>query len=230
MANYSPLNSMRNHPIPPATDPFQYRAIGIVRGVYLPEDEEKFNRGKLILSDGEEIDSVVLGRVITLMKRHLSIKNPHLWVVYPRCREIGNLHLQISGIWEPSTLLRTDSGTEIKDNSDKFSNKDSLDNLPEGDDYFSIRGEVIFIKPESNQLIIKVRQKIRPNGNRPIPFKLNLEGQLPLDCLRKFVNIKARRKLQSILVEDFEVIGPIQTRGGKKGNNARISINKTNGY
>ena len=78
---------MRDHPIPPVTEPLQYRAIGVVRGVYTPHDEEQLTRGFLTDSDGTKLETVVLGRVLTLMRRHLSMDQPHLWVVYPRCRE-----------------------------------------------------------------------------------------------------------------------------------------------
>ena len=74
---------MQNHPIPSVTDPLQYRAIGIVRGIYKPQDDENFTRGALIDAKGNEIDSVVLGRVITLIRNHVSLEKPHLWVVYP---------------------------------------------------------------------------------------------------------------------------------------------------
>ena len=30
--------TMRQHPISPVTEPMQYRAIGVVRGTYVPED------------------------------------------------------------------------------------------------------------------------------------------------------------------------------------------------
>ena len=95
---------MRDHPIPPVTEPLQYRAIGVVRGTYRPEDPEQFTRGFLVDSEGVEVEAVVLGRVLTLMRRHLAMDQPHLWVVYPRSREHDHLHLQIAGIWEPSTL------------------------------------------------------------------------------------------------------------------------------
>ena len=95
---------MRDHPIPSVTDPMQYRAIGLVRGKYIPKDPNSFSRGLILDANGNEIETVVLGRAIGLIKRYLSIQSSHLWVVYPRCRNSDSLHLQISGIWEPSTL------------------------------------------------------------------------------------------------------------------------------
>jgi len=198
---------MQNHPIPSVTDPLQYRAIGIVRGIYKPQDDETFTRGNLIDSKGNEIDSVVLGRVITLIRNHVSLEKPHLWVVYPRCRNNQNLHLQITGIWEPSTLkkdiINNDELNEIS------SIKVDSDDLLEGDDYFSIRGELIFTKPEETEVVIKIRQKPRNQQKKALPFKVNLKGEIPIKYLKHFISLDVRRVDYQLLVEDFQIIGPI---------------------
>ena len=198
---------MHNHPIPSVTDPFQYRAIGVVRGVYKPQDDEIFTRGTLIDSEGNEIDAVVLGRVITLIRNHVSLEKPHLWVVYPRCRSDQNLHLQISGIWEPSTLNKD----LIED--EKLKNisisKDDSDDLLEGDDYFSIRGELIFTKPEEQEIVVKIRQKPRNQQKKALPFKVNLKGEIPINYLKHFISLDVRRVDYQLFVESFQVIGPI---------------------
>jgi hypothetical protein len=200
-----PLFLMRDHPIPPVTEPLQYRAIGVVRGTYRPEDADQFTRGVLVDAEGQELEAVVLGRMLTLMRRHLAMDAPHLWVVYPRCRDAGHLHLQITGIWEPSTLQPGASD----------------DALPEGDNYFSIRGELIYTRPETGDLVVKVRQKPRADGSRPLPFKLQLKGEIPLDQLRHFVSLDVRRQGQDLHVESHELIAPMPTRGGKGRGGAR---------
>lgn len=99
------------HPISAPSEPMQYRAIGLVRGTYTPEAEQ-LNRGCLLTDEGIEIDSVLLGRVTSLIKNHINLESSHLWVVYPRTREAEgqegaaetDLHLQIVGVWEPETL------------------------------------------------------------------------------------------------------------------------------
>ena len=198
---------MQKHPIPSVTDQFQYRAIGIVRGIYKPQDEDNFTRGALIDSKGNEIDSVVLGRVITLIRNHVSLEKPHLWVVYPRCRNTQNLHLQITGIWEPSTLKQ-----EIEE-KDKLNQSSSLkvdsDDLLEGDDYFSIRGELIFTKPEEKEVVIKIRQKPRNQQKKALPFKVNIKGEIPINYLKHFISLDVRRVDYQLLVEDFQIIGPM---------------------
>ena len=198
---------MQNHPIPSATDPLQYRAIGVVRGIYQPRDKEQFTRGTLIDSKGNEIDSVVLGRVITLIRNHVSIEKPHLWVVYPRCRSNQNLHLQITGIWEPSTLRK-----EIKEKNqlkENVSLKADPDVLLEGDDYFSIRGELIFTNPKEKELVIRIRQKPRNQHKKLLPFKISLKGEVPINYIKHFISFDARRLDNQLLVEDYQIIGPM---------------------
>ena len=207
---------MRDHPIPQVTEPLQYRAIGIVRGIYRPEEKEKFTRGTLIDQNGNKIDSVVLGRVVTLMRRYLEEDKPHLWVVYPRCREAGHLHLQIAGIWEPSTLDKTSFSKDVDSSKKLESDNNLLDELPEGDDYFSIRGELIYTRPENNQFVVKVRQKPRQNKNKPLPFKLIIDGKIPIEEVRNFVSLNVRRKINNLVLEDYELLGTIPHKGVKK--------------
>jgi len=201
---------MHNHPIPSVTDPLQYRAIGMVRGIYRPQDDDNFTRGTLVDSQGNEIDSVLLGRVITLIRKHVSLEKPHLWVVYPRCRNNQNLHLQISGIWEPSTLKKD---LVQKDGlSGQPISKVDQDDLLEGDDYFSIRGELIFTKPEDKEIVIKIRQKPRNQQKKALPFKITLKGELPMNYLKHFISLNVRRFGYHLLVEDFQIIAPISQK------------------
>ena len=198
---------MQNHPIPSVTDPLQYRAIGLVRGIYKPQDDDNFTRGSLIDSKGNEIDSVVLGRVITLIRNHVPLEKPHLWVVYPRCRNNQNLHLQITGIWEPSTLKKDLVDSDRLNSASSFNV--SSDDLLEGDDYFSIRGELIFTKPEGKEVVIKIRQKPRNQQKKALPFKVNLKGEVPINYLKHFISLDVRRVDYQLLVEDFQIIGPL---------------------
>ncbi len=198
---------MQNHPIPSVTDPLQYRAIGIVRGIYKPQDDENFTRGGLIDAKGNEIDSVVLGKVIALIRNHVSLEKPHLWVVYPRCRNNQNLHLQIAGIWEPSTLNKdVFAGNGL--NEDAVLKVDS-DDLLEGDDYFSIRGELIFTTPEDKDVVIKIRQKPRNQQKKALPFKINLKGKIPINYLKHFISLEVRRVDYQLFVEDYQIIGQL---------------------
>lgn len=216
---------MRQHPISPVTESTQYRAIGVVRGVYVPTDAEQLTRGVIRTADGTELEAVVLGRLLTLMRRHLNLDDPHLWVVYPRSREEEGLHLQMVGVWEPSTLAAgedSDAPAATEPASTEPALADSApDALPEGDDYFSVRGELIYTRPETGDLVVKVRVMPRPDGNRPVPFKLQLKGEVPLEYLRHFVALNLRRQGQLLQMESFEVIGPVAQRGNRGGKGRR---------
>lgn len=207
---------MRAHPIPPVTEPMQYRAIGLVEGTYTPADPDNLARGVLTTTDGEPVDAVVLGRVLSLLRRHVDLALPHLWVVYPRSRQTGRLQLQLMGVWEPSTLARgeADAAGEAPDALP--------DELPEGDGYFSVRGELVFTRPETGELVIKVRQKPRADGSRPQPFKIPLRGEVPLDHLRQFVSLGARRRGQQLELESLEVVGPLPRSGDRRGGRRQV--------
>ena len=210
---------MRQHPISPVTEPTQYRAIGVVRGVYVPTDAEQLTRGVIRTADGTELEAVVLGRLLTLMRRHLNLEEPHLWVVYPRSREEEGLHLQMVGVWEPSTLAASEESEPPT--VEPASTESDADALPEGDDYFSVRGELIYTRPETGDLVVKVRVMPRPDGSRPVPFKLQLKGEVPLEHLRHFVALNLRRQGQLLQMESFEVIAPVAQRGNRGGKGRR---------
>jgi hypothetical protein len=239
---------MRQHPISPVTEPTQYRAIGVVRGHYVPTDPEQLTRGAIRTAEGTEIEAVVLGRLLTLMRRHLDLSEPHLWVVYPRTRVENHLHLQMVGVWEPSTLAQEDqlveagveeahdlpaaegpgghdgdaeAPTEAAGVPGASGAESRVDALPEGDDYFSVRGELIYTRPETGDLVIKVRQQPRPDGSRPVPFKLQLRGEIPLEHLRHFVSLDLRRQGQQLTLEALEVLEPVAQRGNRGGKGRR---------
>lgn len=197
---------MRKQPIAPVTDPLQFRAIGLVRGTYNPEDSNCFTVGAIHAMDDTQLEAVLLGRVIHLVRRYVDLDQPHLWVCYPRNRDKdkSRLHLQVMGIWEPSLLDRDD---------------DSLDSPPETppegevappDGYFSVRGELMFTDPEAQQVLVKIRQQPRLNAiKRTRSFKLMLHGVVPPSALRHFLNLDLKRHGQSLHVERYDVIQPM---------------------
>ena len=131
--------------------------------------------------------------------------------------------MQISGIWEPSTLNKDVS--EKADLNQHSSSKFDSDDLLEGDDYFSIRGELIFTKPEEKEVVIKIRQKPRNQQKKALPFKVNLEGEVPLNCLKHFISFDVRRVNYQLLVEDFQIIGPLSQQQ-KNSKSRKILKNK----
>ena len=64
---------MLKNPIPEVTDPLQYRAIGIVNGKFTPHNSEQLNKGLITDNEGEKIETVVLGKALSLLKKHIDL-------------------------------------------------------------------------------------------------------------------------------------------------------------
>lgn len=215
---------MRQHPIPPPSEPRQYRAVGLVRGRYT-QSEEHFTRGMLIAADGTAIDAVLLGRVMSLVKNHLDLEQEHLWVVYPRTRqEDGNLHAQIMGVWEPETLKKPSetSSDEESPVSEEIESSltSSIPSLPESepnveDGYFSIRGEVIYQSHDREKyVIVKIKQAPRKNEDKMKFFKLKLQGDLATKAIGFFWDFHVKLQADNLIIQQANNIGalPIKKR------------------
>ena len=138
---------MIKSPIQKVTDKLQYRAIGIVNGIYSPAEDNQLNRGVITDSKGQEIETVVLGKAISLIKKYIDLKKDYFWIVYPKNKNTQNLHLQIAGIWDPY---------QLNDMGEKKFKKNILEILHElnlSDNYFSIRGELIYVNNKKMRLL-----------------------------------------------------------------------------
>jgi hypothetical protein len=210
----------------------QYRAIGLIRGQYMPSAEQ-MTRGTLLAADGTLIDAVLLGRVMSLVKNHLSLEQPHLWVVYPRSRqEDGNLHVQIVGVWEPEKLNQTTSteslSTEETDELESQSEGETPPELSEPevspilhDGYFSIRGEVIYQSREEEQLVVKIKQSPRRESEKIKFFKLKLKGCLGDRVIGHFWDLHVQLQASALVIQEANDIGVMPARkrpggGGKR--------------
>jgi hypothetical protein len=189
----------RQQPIPPPSHPRQYRAIGLIRAKYQKSDEQ-MTQGTLITADGAEIEAVLLGRIISLIKNHLDLEKEHLWVVYPRTKMANDrLHVQIVGVWEPETLNQDSDGDDI-----------STEESEHG--YFSIRGEVIFYSTEEKHVIVKIKQFPRKPGDKPKFFKLKLQGMPGEKPLKRFWDLKVRLSEENLIIEESTDLGFAQKR------------------
>lgn len=242
------IESMRQHPIPPPSEPRQYRAIGLVNGHYRAS-QEQFTKGFLVTPDGTEIDAVLLGRVMSLVKNHIDLEADHLWVVYPRTRQNnGQLHLQIVGIWEPEQLGPNNKATadselnqtEPPDAAPSESNLESSEYSPVTDGYFSIRGEVVYqseSEADEAYIIIKIKQHPRKPSDTPKFFKLKLTGSLNGKAVGHFWDLHLKRQGQTLAIEqghDLGLVGPTKRKqfkqaggGGRPRGGKRFGGNKS---
>ncbi|WP_066377682.1 MULTISPECIES: hypothetical protein [unclassified Anabaena] len=227
----------RQQPIPPPSEPMQYRAIGLVRGRYKASDEQ-FTQGELLTSDGQELKAVLLGRIMSLVKNHLDLEADHLWVVYPRTRpENDSLHLQIVGVWEPESLskkstpenqpdsesqaLQTPDESVTPKNQEITSPSVPSSHIPDGG--FSVRGEVVYQSFDSKSLVVKIKQAPRKPTDKPKYFKLKLRGVLITKAVGKFWDFQAKREGDVLVVSTAEAIADLPKKrrppfkGGPRG-------------
>ena len=191
---------MLKNPIPQVTNKLQYRAIGIINGKYTPHDIEQLNRGFLIDDKGEKIETVVLGKALSILKKHIDLKKSYYWVVYPKNKNTQNLHLQVAGIWDPYQL------NDFPNDSSKTSFSKLLKELDLKDNYFSVRGELVFVNTQKKEIVIKINSVSKLKNLKNKNFKLVIKGELSLKLLNSFVSLDINREGNSLKLISYEVI------------------------
>jgi hypothetical protein len=231
-ADYPPLPPMLqltgNTPIPPASEPLQYRAIGLILGKYVPSVEE-FNQGMMLADDGAVIDAVILGRIMSLIKNHLDLEQSHLWVVYPRIRKEDNkLHAQIMGVWDPQLVIKPlnqqpDAEQPLDENpahDEPDSEKPaipSIETLGIPNTYFSVRGEVIYQSRETKEIFVKIRQAPKKKTEEERYFKIRLVGDLPQKLVGNFWDFDVVRVDNDLEIRSAQFVAPLRAKPPRKG-------------
>jgi hypothetical protein len=163
--------------IPPA-EGLQFRAIGLVRGLWFPSKEEP---QKGILTVGDTIlDAVMLGKVIKVAKHH-DLTQEQLFVFYPR-RTAEKTQLQIMGIWDKQVDL----------------------NPHDADGYVNIRGLIEYqSKPDSkeNKVVVKIKRSPKKSGDKATFFKLTLNGSLSHYSVGGFWDLTCRLVAKDIVIQ-----------------------------
>lgn len=241
----------RQHPISTPSEPRQYRAIGLVRGCYVPS-EKQFNLGVVKTDTGEEIDSVLLGRVTSLIKNHIDLNVSHLWVVYPRTREQTrdslecDLHLQIVGVWEPETLNQEEAAEQDTvdeapadaqvvsvepdpaepdpaepDLADDGAAVEAIPTTELPDNYFSIRGEILRYSEETGHIVVNIVQVPKQSGKPPKSFRLTVQGKLDGKTVGYFWDLNVQRQGTALVLESSTVIGIVPPKKRKPGDRGK---------
>ena len=191
---------MLKNPIPKVTNKLQYRAIGIVNGKFIPNSIEQLNRGYITDKKGEKIETVILGKALSLIKKHIDLKNNYFWVVYPKNKNTQNLHLQVAGIWDPYQL------NDFPNDSSKANSSLLLEELDLKDNYFSVRGELVFVNTSKKEIVIKICSSSKMKNLKKKNFKLIIKGELSIKLLNSFVSLDVIRDGNSLKLLNYEVI------------------------
>ena len=192
---------MLKNPIPKVTNQLQQRAIGIINGKFIPHSSDHLNRGFLIDNKGEKIETVVLGKALSLLKKHIDLNKNYYWIVYPKNKNSQKLHLQVAGIWDPLQL------NDLPKNSSKINFTKLLEELNLKDNYFSVRGELVFVNKSKKEIVIKICSTSNLKNLKNKNFKLVIKGELSLELLNNFVSLNVNRDGNSLKLLNYEVIG-----------------------
>ena len=191
---------MLKNPIPKVTNQLQFRAIGIINAKFIPSNSEKLNKGFLTDEKGEKIETVILGKALSLLKKHIDLKKKYFWIVYPKNKNTQNLHLQVVGIWDPYQL------NDFSNDSSKTNFSKLLDEFDLKDNYFSVRGELVFVNAQKKEVVIKICAASKLKNLKNKNFKLVIKGEIPLELLNSFVSLDVIRDGSSLKLIKYEVI------------------------
>ena len=191
---------MIKSPIQEVTNKFQHRAIGIVHGKYSPQSIDQFHKGVITDKKGNELETVVLGKALSLIKKYVSFEKNYFWIVYPKNKNTQNLHLQISGIWDPNQF------NNIEDPSNEENPFDLLSGLNLNENYFSIRGELVYVNVKKKEFVIKICSSSNSSKLKKNNFKLLIAGELSLKNLNNFVSLDVSRDGNTLRLENYEII------------------------
>ena len=191
---------MLKNPIPKVTNQLQHRAIGIINGKFTPISNEQLNRGFLIDNKDEKIETVVLGKALSLLKKHIDLKKSYYWIVYPKNKNTEILHLQVAGIWDPYEL------NDFPNDSSKTNFSKLLEQLDLKDNYFSIRGELVFVNAKKKEVVIKICSDSKLQNLKNKNFKLVVKAELSLELLNSFVSLDVIRDGNTLKLQNYEVV------------------------
>ena len=191
---------MIKSPIQEVTNILQYRAIGIVNGIYKPHNLDQINRGTLVDKEGNILETVILGKALSLIKKFINLEKRYFWIVYPRNKNTNNLHLQIAGIWNPYQLNKVDKNNFERD-PDELLKDFNLNN-----NYFSIRGELVYVNAKKNEVVIKICSSPSSKRLKNATFKIVVEGELSIKLLNNFVSLDVLRVGNTLQMINCELI------------------------
>ena len=193
---------MIKNPIQEVTNKLQYRAIGIVEGIYKPNNVDQLNRGTLTDKDGKVIATVILGKALSLIKKYINLEKNYFWIVYPRNKNTNNLHLQVAGIWDPYQLNKVDNNLEKDPN-------EILEELNLNNNYFSIRGELVYVNTKKKEVVIKICSSPTSKRLKDPTFKIIVGGEISLQFLNNFVSLDVIRDGNTLRMVNYEIIEKI---------------------
>ena len=112
----------------------------------------------------------------------------------------------MAGIWDPYLLNKVDIVNFEKDPNEL------LDELNLNNNYFSIRGELVYVSKQKKEVVIKICSSPRTKSLKNTTFKIIIEGNIPLQFLNNFVSLDVIRDGNTLRMVKYEVIEKIKSK------------------
>eukprot|EP00741_Cyanophora_paradoxa_P000274 tig00000403_g265.t2 len=189
----------------PKPTEFQYRAIGIISGRFVPSAENP-RIGQLAAEDGTVMDARVVSSMNQFIQK-IDLEQKQTFVVYPKTRIDGGqgteLRVDVAGVRNP--VLKPDVDKEGK-------NLTPPNGCATIEDYFSVRGVVVLALPEEGIIVVKIQPV---EGSWVKPFALRLHGELPSPAHSKFWDLDVRREGARLVIQGYTCIGRVARPGAR---------------
>ena len=108
--------------------------------------------------------------------------------------------MQVAGIWDPYQL------NDFPNDSSKTNFSKLLEELDLKDNYFSVRGELVFVNAKKKEIVIKIKPASKLKNFKNKIFKLVIKGELSLELLNSFVSLDINRDGNALKLIKYEVI------------------------
>ena len=95
---------------------------------------------------------------------------------------------------------------DFPNDSSKTNFSELLEKLDLKDNYFSIRGELVFVNTKKKEIVIKVCSASKLKNLKTKNFKLVIKGELSLKLLKCFVSLDIKRDGNALKLISYEVI------------------------
>lgn len=203
--------------IPPGF-PLMYRAVGQVHGRFIPS-EKKITKGVLLTDDGMLIPARLVAKAAWMVKVNPDIiKNEIIWSAYPYTD--FPVWFERMRAFLPDEEAIAPAKTEgipafwfqLRDVREPRKNQ-TLEELRQGNNYFSIRGQIFKQDVQEGKLIVRIcRNKIPPGKEQDPeyqPIDLTIDGFLPGKVEGQFWDLDVSREGNLLLVENGSFVADL---------------------
>ena len=112
----------------------------------------------------------------------------------------------MAGIWDPYQLNQIDNNNSEKDPYE------ILEELNLNNNYFSIRGELVYVNTKKKEIVIKICSSPPSKRSKYSSFKILIEGEISLQFLNNFVSLDVIRDGNTLRMVNYEIIEKIKSK------------------